>query len=770
MPHLDVDATFQAALACHQAGRLVEAEPLYGEVLRAQPAHVNALQLLGSIMLDTGRTHGAVTLISAAAELAPLHEVLHLSLARAHAAAGDSPRALAAAARAAALAPDRPESWVAFGDLSMAAGRIEAATLPYGRALRSAPGHGAALVNRGAAWRALGEPELAAADLRAALQAGPPAPLVLASLAEALTAAGEPMAAEAPARAAALLDPGFADALNALGSALDVQGRARPAADAFRRAWRTAPDLIEALANLAVSLKGLNRTADAITTLRWALAAAPHLTDALTNLADMLAGIDEIAAARRCLEHAACVVGEEDPRAAGWRLRGQMMMPQVMMSEAAIDAARDELDHALDALIARPPRLRDPARHVGLTSFLLTYHGRPVRQLQAKLGRLHGLACPALGFTAPPPPARRPGAPIRVGFLSKFLRDHAVGWAFHRWIDGLPRDRFQPICFAFAPPRDPLARRLAAHAEHWIVVPERLEAARARIVAERLDVLIYLDIGMDPFTYFLAFSRLAPVQCSTWGHPMTSGLSTIDHYLSSDAVEPVDGQDHYVERLVRLGGSITCYERPARPDPVATRAALGLPEDRTVYLCSQSHFKLMPAMDPALIAILRGDSRAIVAFVAGGPTHPPLRRRLLDRIGGAAPDVADRIVYLPPVRPGDYLSLLAQADVLLDSFPFGGGNTSYQGLAMGTPIVTLEGQAFVGRITAHLLRRIGCEDAVAQTPSDYARIALALGTDRDRRRDMRGRIAANADRLFDDEAVVADLARFLEQAVAEARA
>ncbi len=39
-----------------------------------------------------------------------------------------------------------------------------------------------------------------------------------------------------------------------------------------------------------------------------------------------------------------------------------------------------------------------------------------------------------------------------------------------------------------------------------------------------LDILFYPDLGMTPLTYFLAFARLAPVQCVSWGHPVTTGI------------------------------------------------------------------------------------------------------------------------------------------------------------------------------------------------------------------------------------------------------
>ena len=78
------------------------------------------------------------------------------------------------------------------------------------------------------------------------------------------------------------------------------------------------------------------------------------------------------------------------------------------------------------------------------------------------------------------------------------------------------------------------------------------------------------------------------MQCNSWGHPDTSGFPTLDYYLSSDLMEPPDGQDHYTERLVRLP-NLSIYYEPIDLQPVALdRADLGLRSTATVYWCGQS--------------------------------------------------------------------------------------------------------------------------------------------------------------------------------------
>ena len=65
---------------------------------------------------------------------------------------------------------------------------------------------------------------------------------------------------------------------------------------------------------------------------------------------------------------------------------------------------------------------------------------------------------------------------------------------------------------------DELTERIAGTADQAIRLPDSIQGMRDVIASQTLDLLYYPDVGMGPETYFLAFSRLATVQCVTWGH------------------------------------------------------------------------------------------------------------------------------------------------------------------------------------------------------------------------------------------------------------
>jgi len=328
----------------------------------------------------------------------------------------------------------------------------------------------------------------------------------------------------------------------------------------------------------------------------------------------------------------------------------------------------------------------------------------------------------------------------------------------------LSRKDFEVTALCVGWQDDEVTRFIKQHADISIEVPRHLPSARRLIAEQHLDVLFYADIGMDPITRGLALSRLAPVQCVTWGHPDTTGMDTIDYFISAEDLETEEGDQYYTETLVRLKNPWIYYYRPETPASRKTRQDYGLTKDDHIYACPQTLFKFHPEFDPLLAAILRGDPQGRLLLLEGHDPH--WTELLMERFRATMPDVLGRIRFLPFQRRQDYLSLLEMADVLLDPIHFTGGNSSYEAFAVGTPVVTLPSRFLRGRITLALYKQMRVLDCVAQSPEDYVKKALQLGMDPDYRQAMRQRILAANSVLFENPKGLRELEQFLLQAVA----
>ncbi len=723
---VDVAKALEQGLAHHRAGRPTEAEAAYRRVLAVQPNHSGALHLLGVIAHQAGKQDIALELWGKAIAASPTTAEFHENLGNALQEQGKLDEAVTAYRRALELKPDHPKTHNNLGNALIEQGKLDQAVTAYRRALKLKPNFAEAHYNLGKALSAQGK------------------------LGEAVTAY----------RRALKFEPNFAGTHNNLGNALKEQGKLDEAVTAYRRALELEPDYPKAHNNLGAAHQKQGKLDEAVAAYRRALELDPSLLEAHDNLGTALLeqGRPEeaVAAYRRALDIKA---------APGIEVKLATVLPVIPESKDALLRARQRFEAQVDALGKRGLSLDDPYKEVGTANFYLAYHGMKDRDVQQAVARFYLKACPSLAWSAPAT-VHEGRNRLRVGFVSRHFRNHAVSWCYRGSIERLDRARFDVVVFTFDDKADSITREIRANADRAVSLPTDLAGARETVTAQALDVLVYTDIGMDPLTYFLAFARLAPVQCVMAGHPVTTGIPNLDYFISNELTEPLGAEAHYSETLVRLATNPVYFPRPTPPARPRTREDFGFGPGEHPYACPYSLFKFHPDFDAVLAAILRRDGAGRLVLVKG--KDPNWTKLLARRLAKAMPDVIDRVHWLPFLDFEDFLSLLVVSDVLLEPLHFGGGNTARQALAMAKPVVTLPGDFMRGRMCYGNYRRMGLTECVAKDAEDYVDIAVRLGTDPDWRREVEARIAAASPVLYEDLDAVRVLERFFLTAAARA--
>jgi predicted O-linked N-acetylglucosamine transferase (SPINDLY family) len=268
---------------------------------------------------------------------------------------------------------------------------------------------------------------------------------------------------------------------------------------------------------------------------------------------------------------------------------------------------------------------------------------------------------------------------------------------------------------------------------------------------------------MNICSRILSCHRIAPVQFTAWGHPITTGSPNIDYFLSSDLMEPENAQSHYSETLVRLPNlALFLTAPPARPSQAGVFA---FPEGRVLYGCLQSLPKYLPQYDVLLPMIAKAVPQALFVFLEGTPVYATaiLKERLFKAFTSQGLDFNRYVMFLPPVSPDGYIDLLSQMDVILDSIGWTGGNTSLQAIELGKPIVTLPGEFMRGRHTLAMFKMMGLEKQVATSIDDYISKAVRLGSDGELRSQLGAEILKNKHLLYEDHVFIDAFDAFLKR-------
>lgn len=548
--------------------------------------------------------------------------------------------------------------------------------------------------------------------------------------------------AEAAFRAALCLVPGHFDATHLLGVVLQQTRRAEAGVTLIRRATRINGAVADAHHNLGLALLLLGRTDEAHGAFDAALAANPG---------HMIARVCRVVA----------------------------RLPLAYRSVEEIALRRDDYRTDLEALASETAaaspgtRANWSAAVPELRPFFLTYQGLCDRDLQRLFGtvchRLMAARFPAhAGPLAMPPPDA--GGRLRIGILSGFFANHS-NWKIRTrsWLERLDRRRYRLFGYHTQERQDADTRLAERLCDRFVQGPLPLERWVEEIRADDLHVLIIPEVGMDRAVVALAALRLAPVQAVSWGHPDTSGMPTIDYYLSSDLMEPDGAEAHYTETLVRLP-NLSFYYMPRRPRPAAvSRAEIGVPEDAAMFWCCQSFAKYLPQFDALYARIARRVPGARFVFIRSYLSEAAdriLEERLADAFAAEGVPFEGACIFLPLMGYDRFNAVAALADAALDTPAWSGCNTTLETLAHGVPVVTLPGDLMRGRHSLAILRMIGVTDTVAASPEDYIDIACRLALDPAWREEVSSRIRANIHRAYEDMEAIYGLERFIEEAVA----
>lgn len=524
------------------------------------------------------------------------------------------------------------------------------------------------------------------------------------------------------------------------------------------------PGNVQARLKLSALLERQGKSEEARRELILATTLDPAQTTAQLKLADLFLREGDINNAIRCFG----IANSFSPRDS-LRLKIAMALPPLVNSVNEIALHLTRIRAGLGNLAGQQLSIPDPTAD-GASLFYLAYFGIDDRRYYEVLANIYRRACPDLTLTAPHCAEGRQkpleGRKIRVGFVSRFLREHSIGKLNRRLITLLDREKFHVTVAVGPGGRDRLTDELLKSADLALELPGNLAEARRRLAMAELDILMFPEVGMDSWTYCLAFARLATVQCMTWGHPVTTGISNMDYFVSSRLLEEADNpQKYYSEKLHLLETLPTSYPRPKPAGKLKTRKDAGLEDDPHYYLVAQYLFKLHPDFDTCLKGILEKDPKARILIVHG--RYPRWSLFLKQRWKQVMGDLADRIEFVPPRPNPEFLDLMSLVDVILDIPTFNGGNTTFEALSVGTPVVTREHNLMRGRVCGAILRLAKLDACIAGSDTDYIDTAVRLAADASFRGSVRKTLDANVANLFEDDAAIREWERFFTESLAE---
>ena len=629
---------------------------------------------------------------------------------------------------------------------------------------------------------------------RKAIQLNPNSPETFYNLGTALTQKGLLEEAVTCYRNALRLNPNFVDAYNKLAIVLHNMGRLSEAITQYRTAAKYAPGF-KTYFNLAIALQENGQLDDAITCYQRVLQLNPNFADAYFNLSVVFqekGNLDEAKSyylkALQLTQNKSQThfdqggsdnVSESNPHfIKGLWAKCMSSLPIIYSDQSEIQAVRknylDELTKLHELIpLATPENVKNAASHIGIYKpFYLAYQGLNNRELQKIYG---DMVCGIMANTYPQWANRRfmppysMDKPLRVGIVSGYFYYHSV-WKIpiKGWIENLDKNKFNLYGYYTGKKKDKETGSSRNYFHRFVEDIYDFEKLCRTIADDNLNIIIYPEIGMDPVTVKLAGLRLAPVQCVSWGHPETTGLPTIDYYLSGELMEPADADTHYTEKLIRLPNLSIFYTPFEFPFVDMDREAFGLRPDPVLYHCCQSLYKFLPQYDEVFPRIAKevGNCRFLFSsFPFIGEVLEKFRARISKAFQDFDLDADEYVVHLPLLNPEQYQALNRLSDVYLDCIGWSGCNSVLEALAENLPVVTLPCGLMRSREGAAILTMMGLKETIADTLDDYINLSVRLARDIEWRQSIYKKITENKHLVYQDKSCIDALENFLLMAV-----
>ncbi len=549
--------------------------------------------------------------------------------------------------------------------------------------------------------------------------------------------------------------------INTLGVTLKLAGRGEEASAWFGRALRLDPLAVEPRLNLGGILAD-RRDPGAGREMRRALALAPQSSEAHNNLGavDMRVGLAPPAMHRfmRALALAPTAVD-------AWRNLGGAFSWQGRVGQALAAArttlslapsnaeAHDTLANALvglgDARAAQDPLRRATAiRPTYYDSgsnllFTLAYDSAATTATLAAAQRAWARRLPVSIPTFAH--ARDPERKIRLGYLSGDFRSHPVGWNVEGLIRHHDRRRFEIFLYSTSPLVDEVTHGFMALADRFRdLATAGADAVGRAIAGDGIDVLIALAPHTAYNSPVVLAEKPAPVVVAFHAIGST-GLPTVDHWVTDDLLHPEGSAEEFTERLLRL----PCfYLQPVLDGSPPPGPPPSIGTDAVTFGSFNNPAKVAPEVVALWARVLKVVPGARLLLRNGRRFADPVTSARFRDLFGRHGIGAERLLLEgDQVARSEHLTQFDRIDVALDPFPFNGSTTTFESLWMGVPVVTRIGDRFVGRVGLDLLSRVGLGDLATSDDDGYVEAAKALAADLPRRTalraDLRGRLLAS---------------------------
>jgi len=757
------EENFALALQNHKKNNLQIAKKLYKETLKSSPYYEGVHSNLGILYNQLGEHQKAMNCYEKAIKIQPNNSAAYNNLGNTLKELGEYQKAISSYEKAIQINTNYVDAYYNLGIILSELGEYQKAMSSYEKAIQINPNYANAYYNLGNTLKELGEYQKAMSSYEKVIQINPNHIDAHNNLGIIFNELGENQKAMSCYEKAIQINHNYIDAHNNLGIIFKELGEYQKAMSSYEKVIQINPNYANAYYNLGIIFKELGEYQKAMSSYEKVIQINPNHIDAHNNLGNILNELGENQKALNSYEKAIKI--EPENLTSHWL--SMNTFPVIYNNFEEIDQYRKNFLKSIKKvnLLLDTQSKYSKKQLVNAikssTNFYLHYQGKDVLELQQHYAHLIEQITQNIYQEFHKERKKNISSKyIKIGFVSSFFRSHTVSKLFKNWILKLDQKYFKRFVYYVDNKFDHTTNEIKQNVDYFFNHTD-VDQLINQISHDNLDVLIYLDIGMRPIIQILSSLRLAPIQCNTWGHPVTSGFKNIDYYFSSELMEDQNSQKYYSENLIMLPNLGINYDFPNLSN--IKKPNILNKSNTTIFLNLQSLFKLLPQDDHIYLDILKKNSDCCFWFIHGKKISVTsiFKERISKLFKKEGYDFEKYSYFHPRCSQEEFFGLIEESDIILDSFNWSGGNTSLEAISLNKPIVTYPSAFMRGRHTYGILKILDIEETIAISKKNYVEIAVKLANDKNFRNSIVDKIKKNKNKLFNDDKPL----KFLEEVI-----
>lgn len=726
---------FQEGLRCLQMGNVDNADLLFAKAYSLDPKNIDVLNLLGIREYQKQNYQEAICFLTTAHHLHGNSAQTLNNLGLAHNALKEFQKGLEYFDLAVAIDPGLAEAHNNRGNSLKGLHQNDRALEAYQYAIQIRPEYAEAISNRGIIFLERKNYQSAIQSFEAAIQ----------------------------------LNPNLAVAFNSIGNAYTEINEYEEAFKAFNRALQINPQYLDARLNFGSSLKKAKQYADAIKCFEHAALLNPSNANTYFLLGEVFYDTGDWRAADASFRKSL----ELDPENTETQFALAItQIPKVPNNIEELHHSRMTFSKELESLRSLKTdqeKSESIIRNIGRHPFYLAYQEEQNLSLLNQYGDICVNSAKTIQdyLDVSTIPTVTDNKKIRIGIVSHYFYDHPVWHAITKgWVNHLNPDLFEIHIINTDGLEDEETKLARQKVASYTRVDESIIGIAELILSKKLDAILFPEVGMDIVTKALACLRLAPIQMASWGHPETTGLSTIDYFISAESLEPEVSAINYREKLITLPKLGTYFESEAIGATELNLQKFNIDTSQPILLCAGSPSKYSPLDDYVLIEIAQGLGDCQFIFFN---FQEELTTILKDRLYRAFNKVNLKpekfLKFIPFLRRNEFYGLMMQADLYLDTMGFSGFNTAVHAINCNLPVITKEGLFMRGRLASAILRNLDAGEFISATNEKYIESAIDLINNKKNIASYKEKISSHKKSLFNDLHSIKALEKFLIQKI-----